>query len=580
MTRIVIIKKDECNPLKCGDLCIKVCPVNRKGDECIFEGIDKKATISEELCIGCGICAHRCPTKCISVINLPSELEIPLHRFGKNGFCLYNLPIPKPGKVTGILGKNGIGKTTAIKILAGLLVPNLGKNASYPDIIEYFRGTELQSYFQNLKDKKIKISYKPQKIDEIPKQYSGKVIDLLKKVDEKNQLNNIIKELQLDKILDNNIATLSGGELQRVAIAAASLKKADLFIFDELTSYLDIKQRLNIAKFIRSLANENTSILIVEHDLIALDYITDFIHIMYGQPACYGIVSQIKTNKSGINTYLEGYLKEENVRFRDKQIKFEKKSQIKKKKENILSSWPFLKKKLDSFNLEIEPGEINRKEIIGILGENAIGKTTFVKILAGLLKSDEGEINTKIKVSYKPQYLDAASDELVANILKKAIQEYKKQIIHPLNINQLLTRKISELSGGELQRVAIALCLSQDYDLALLDEPSAYLDVEQRLSVSKVIKNIMEERGTSALVVDHDLLFLDYLSDRLLVFSGIPAKHGIAKGPFSMENGMNSLLKEINISLRREEINGRPRINKLDSIKDTEQKKSGKLYYD
>jgi len=580
MPRIAVIEKDKCNPIKCGDyLCIRLCPVNRRGDECIFQGEDKKAGINEKLCNGCGICQNRCPFKAIHIINLPSELEIPLHRFGKNGFSLYNLPIPKKGKVTGILGKNGIGKTTAIKILARLLVPNLGKNASYLNIIEFFRGTELQSYFQNLKDKKIKISYKPQKIDEIPKQYSGKVIDLLKKVDEKNQLENIIKELQLDKILDNNISTLSGGELQRVAIAAASLKKADIFIFDELTSYLDIKQRLNIAKFIHSLANENTSILIVEHDLIALDYITDFIHIMYGQPACYGIVSQIKTNKSGINTYLEGYLKEENVRFRDKQIKFEKKSQIKKKKENILNSWPFLNKKLDSFNLEVEPGEINRKEIIGILGENAIGKTTFVKILAGLLKPDEGEINTKIKVSYKPQYLDATSDELVADILKKAIQEYKKQIIHPLNIDQLLTRKISELSGGELQRVAIALCLSQEYDLALLDEPSAYLDVEQRLAVSKVIKNIMEERGTSALVVDHDLLFLDYLSDRLLVFSGIPAKHGIAKGPFSMENGMNSLLKKINITLRREEINGRPRINKLDSVKDSEQKKANKYYY-
>jgi len=572
MTRIVVIKKDDCNPLKCGNLCKKLCPINRKGDECISIGEDKKASISEKLCVGCGICAHRCPTKCISVINLPEELNQPLHRFGKNSFALYNIPIPKREKVVGILGKNGIGKTTTIKILSGLIIPNLEKKASYSNIIEFFRGTELQTYFENLKNKQIKISYKPQKIDEIPKQYSGKVIDLLKKVNETNQLKEITKQLELDKILNNNIETLSGGELQRIAIAATALKKAEIYFFDEPASYLDIKQRLIIAKFIRTLANESTSIIVIEHDLIILDFITDLIHIMYGQPACYGIVSQIKTNKAGINTYLEGYLKEENIRFRSKPIKFIEKKKKKKSSSSILVEWPRMHEKLGNFKLNINPGSIDKEEIIGILGENAIGKTAFIKLLNEKLK---------IKISYKPQYLNNSSEEFTSTILSNLLKnsEIKNLILPPLELTPLLTKKINELSGGELQRVSIALALSKDCDLILLDEPSAYLDVEQRLAVSKVIRDVITFKKISALVVDHDLLFLDYLSNRLLVFSGIPASEGTSNGPFSMEQGMNILLKNLNITLRKDPISHRPRINKLGSVKDREQKSENKYYY-
>ena len=585
MTRIAVIEKEKCNPEGCGNfLCIRVCPINKSGEECIVKGEDGKPVINEEMCTGCGICVHRCPYGAISVINLPEELtEKPIHQYGKNGFHLYNLPTPIFGKVVGILGKNGIGKSTAIKILASVLEPNLGdiekEKANYGELIEYFKGTEAQLFFEKVKDKEIKIAYKLQQVDLIPRTTKGKVIDLLKNVDEKKQLEKITKELGIEKILDNDITKISGGELQRVAIAATVLKKANLYIFDEPTSYLDIKQRLKVAKFIRDLADEKTAVMVVEHDLIILDYMAELVHLMYGKEAVYGIVSLPKATKAGINVYLEGYLKEQNIRFRDYKIKFEAKPLIKKKSEFLLTSWKDIEKKLGKFKLEAKEGSIFKKEVCGILGENGIGKTTFVRILAEDIKQDKGEITQKVKVSYKPQYLDAASDELVANVLQKAIQKYSAAVINPLNIKPLLMRKVSELSGGELQRVAIALCLGQDADLYLLDEPSAYLDVEQRLVVSKVIKELMELKGKSALVVDHDLLFVDYLSQNLIVFDGEPAVNGNVKGPFDMEEGMTFFLKELGITFRRDEESHRPRANKVGSVKDREQKSKNKYYY-
>ena len=113
----------------------------------------------------------------------------------------------------------------------------------------------------------------------------------------------------------------------------------------------------------------------------------------------------------------------------------------------------------------------------------------------------------------------------------------------------------------------------------LLDEPSAYLDVEQRLKVAKVINDVVEQRGISVLVVDHDLSFIDFLSKRLIVFKGKPALNGLLKGPFSMEEGMNLFLYDLNISMRRDIQSSRPRINKEGSVKDRLQKETGKLYY-
>jgi ATP-binding cassette subfamily E protein 1 len=581
MKRIAVVDNEKLKDKQKNLYIQSLCPVNRSGVECISVAKDGFLSIDENTCIGCGICVKAAP-KAIKVVNLPEILDKkPIHRYGENKFALYNLPTPLFSKVVGILGVNGIGKSSAISILGGLLKPNfgdLGKKADFKAIIDFFKGTETQLFFEKVEEGEINVSYKPQHVDLIPKAKKGKVKELLKKIDEKGKLEEIAKELEIEDILDNDIDKISGGELQRVAIAATVLKNANLYIFDEPTSYLDIRQRINVSKFIRSLSDENTAVMVVEHDLIVFDYISDLAHIMYGSEDVYGSVSGLKPVKNAINVYLGGYLKEENIRFRDKKVKFEARKPFSKKKGEELISWSGLGKKLGKFLLETESGSINNGEVIGVLGENGIGKTTFVKILANVIKKDKGQLSSNVKVSYKPQYLES-SGELVMVVLQDAIKKYTNQVINPLNLKSLFEKKLNELSGGELQKVAIAYCLGNDSNLFLLDEPSAYLDVEQRLIVSKVIRDFAELQNKSALVVDHDLLFLDYLSDKLMVFDGMPAKNGIVKGPFAMEEGMNMFLEKLQITLRRDKENLMARVNKLDSKLDREQKGKGKFYY-
>jgi ATP-binding cassette subfamily E protein 1 len=582
--RIAVIDREKCHPSECGNhLCIKLCPVNRTGADCISPGDDTKARIDELLCTGCGICPTRCPFGAIQIINLPESLnKEPIHRYGENLFELYSLPTPMPLKVTGILGKNGIGKSTALKVMAGVLKPNLGnweKEAEFKEIINYFKGTQTQKFLENLSKGKVTLSYKPQQVDLIPESFKGTVRELLEKVDKNNKILEIIKELNITHFIDSDISKISGGELQRVAIAACVLKDANLFLFDEPSSYLDIRQRINISKFIGTLASDTTSSMVIEHDLVILDYMTDLINIMYGHEGVYGIVSGVKSSREGINAFLEGFLREENVRFRDRAIKYEN-AQDKSPSIHTQISWPKIKAKLGNFVLEAHEGELKKNEVIGILGENGIGKTSFIKILAGIIKPDEGVLETDVKVAYKPQYLNTKSDMLVVDFLAKAITNYERQLVVPLNLEKLFGQKLSQLSGGQLQRVVIAHCLSQEADLFLLDEPSAYLDVEQRLLISKIIKNIVHERDITIMVVDHDLMFLDYISDRLAVFRGTPAKNGTLEGPFSMKDGMNLFLKELDITLRRDVTSRRPRINKKDSVKDREQRIANKFYYD
>ncbi|MCK9581220.1 MAG: ribosome biogenesis/translation initiation ATPase RLI [Methanoregula sp.] len=583
--RIAIVHKDRCHAKKCGTECIIYCPRVRTGDETVIIGPEGKAVISEELCVGCGICIKKCPFDAIDIISLPEELEHPTHRYGKNGFALYGLPAPMDGKVTGILGANGIGKSTAIKILSGQLRPNLGnfdEEVAWEEIFKQYAGTELFDYLQTVSKKSLKIASKPQYIDYIPKVFNGTVRALLKTTDERNKLAEILPALKLDTILDHDIGTLSGGELQRVAIAACLAREADLYFFDEITPFLDIYQRIAAAKLIRELATQRP-VMIVEHDLAILDMLADTVHVGYGKPSVFGIITRPKGVRVGINQYLEGFLNEENVRFRDTQVVFEKRAHDKGSNREDLFVIPPMTKQYESFGLTVSGGTIRSGEVLGIVGANGIGKSTFAKLLAGAETPTTGSMETSLKISYKPQYIKGDTSDSVEMYLRQCTTKFdssmfQHEIIEALSIQPILQSPVDTLSGGELQRVAIAGCLARDADLYILDEPSAHLDVEQRVKVTRMIKHHAEGREAGIMVIDHDIYLIDMISERILVFEGEPGVSGTASGPFPMRDGMNRFLRELDVTFRRDQ-SGRPRINKPESFLDREQKGLGEFYY-
>ncbi len=588
--RVAVVFKDRCQPKRCHLECITFCPPQRTGTEVIWISRETgKAEISEETCIACSICVKKCPFDAIRIIGLPEELKEDLvHQYGKNAFRLFRLPVPKKGSVIGLLGPNGIGKTTTVSILSGEQVPNLGhyrrKKPQWDPVLEYFAGTELHDYLEKIARKELTTAIKPQYVDRLSKVYSGNVRDLLAKIDRSGRLDDLTEALALQNFLDRDIAQLSGGELQRVAIAATMLKDADVYFFDEPSSYLDIYQRLHVAKVIQSLAKDKY-VVVVEHDLAVLDFLTDTVHLMYGSEGAYGIITQARPVRSAINVYLQGYMKEENIRFRDREIRFEPRPPRGDWRAETLVAFDGLTKRYEHFELTVHPGILRKGEVVGVVGPNATGKTTFVKMLAGEETPTSGTVQGKWQVSYKPQYLESAYEGTVRELFQNAIGKkaesgyFDTEILEPLKIKGMLERDVSTLSGGELQRVAIALCLGRDADIYLIDEPSAYLDSNQRMEAAKTIRRIMEREARTGLIVDHDVYFIDMVSDSIMVFSGDPGRTGVGEGPFPMREGMNRFLKMVGITFRRDADTNRPRINKLDSRLDREQKSAGEYYY-
>ncbi|NAL77084.1 ribosome biogenesis/translation initiation ATPase RLI [Nitrososphaera sp. AFS] len=589
--RVAVLDEELCQPKKCGLECIVYCPVNKTGGECIVLSDDrKKAVISEELCTGCGICIKKCPFDAIVIVNLAKELgSEKIHQYGINSFRLYKLPTLKRGHVVGLLGRNGMGKSTIVNILAGSIRPNLGNYESkieWDQIIKTFQGTELQSHFEKIAAGQMRVSIKPQLVYLIQDAFKGTVKELIKKYDERNVADLLVNDLGLHGLLDRRVGELSGGELQRLAVAIASAKDSDYYFFDEPSSYNDVHQRLVVAKVIRGLAEMGKSVMVVEHDLTLLDYLSDFIHIVYGEPGAYGIVSGLQATKLGINNFLEGFIPSENTRFREKAFNFGTTSST----EDVIAdasvaNYTDLSKTFPSFRLKVSAGRIRQGEIVGVVGANSLGKTTFMRMLAGLIKRDSGKIELHARISFKPQYLSQDYDGTVYDLLCTAcdgvadLSSKEEQILFPIGVKKLYEKNVKSLSGGELQKVAIAVTLARSANIYALDEPSAFLDVEDRIALAKFLQRFVRAYGKSAIVIDHDMQLIDLISDSLVIFDGRPGIESLASQPFQKEQGMNMFLRGLSITYRRDENTGRPRINKEGSRLDRSQKMSGNYYY-
>jgi len=255
--------------------------------------------------------------------------------------------------------------------------------------------------------------------------------------------------------------------------------------------------------------------------------------------------------------------------------------------------------KTSKFILNVDAGTFIDSEIVVLLGENGTGKTTFVRMLAGLLKSDEQVSYEKrgmeyeasqagvpdLNVSYKPQKISPKFQGTVRELLHNRIRDsyihpqFVSDVMKPLQMENLLDNGVQNLSGGELQRLAITLALGTPADVYLIDEPSAYLDSEQRINCAKVIKRFIMHSKKTAFVVEHDFIMATYLADRVVVYKGQPGIEATASTPQGLLSGMNEFLKSLEVTFRRDPVNFRPRINKKGSQKDSEQKANGNYFF-
>lgn len=596
-SRIAIVSTDKCKPKKCRQECRKGCPVVKTGKLCIeVTPASKIAFISETLCVGCGICVKKCPFDAINIINLPTNLEAETtHRYSANSFKLHRLPTPRPGQVLGLVGTNGIGKSTALKILAGKQKPNLGRYDDPPDweeILKYFRGSELQNFFTKVLEDDIKAIIKPQYVDNIPRALAKSPVKDVKsilqaKLQRPEDWKYISKLLEIAPIEKRDIENLSGGELQRFALALTCIQAANVYMFDEPSSYLDVKQRLRAAEAIRSLLNQTTYVICVEHDLSVLDYLSDFVCILYGAPSVYGVVTLPASVREGINIFLDGFIPTENMRFRNESLEF----RLADAADGLILDhssaleYPDLEKTQGDFHLKVEKGEFTNSEILVMFGENGTGKTTFCKILAGALEPDGKTALPKMNISMKPQKIAPRFPGTVRQLFFKKIRaaflnpQFQTDVVKPLKIDNIIDQEVQVLSGGELQRVALVLALGIPADIYLIDEPSAYLDSEQRVVCSKVIRRFILHSKKTAFIVEHDFMMATYLADRVIVFEGTPSKDALAKAPESLLTGCNRFLKNLNVTFRRDPNSFRPRINKKDSQMDKEQKSAGRYFF-
>lgn len=272
------------------------------------------------------------------------------------------------------------------------------------------------------------------------------------------------------------------------------------YMFDEPSSYLDIKQRLKAAEVIRQLLTPANYVIAVEHDLSVLDYLSDFICCLYGKPSMYGVVtmpysvregllklcaawSKLTASSTGINIFLDGFIPTENLRFREDSLSFK---MVETAEEIIIDktrhySYPSMSKTLGGFKLTVQGGSFTDSEIIVMLGENGTGKTTFVRLLAGDTPDEETDKQT-LSVSLKPQTIAPQFPGTVRMLLLKRIKaafmhpQFNTDVIKPMNLEPILDQDVKTLSGGELQRVAIVLALGKpNVAVYLIDEPSSYV---------------------------------------------------------------------------------------------------------
>ncbi len=487
-----------------------------------------------------------------------------------------------------------------INILSGSIVPNFGNYDTPGDpqrVIRQFRGSEVQKYYRRLYNKKLKVVKKIQNIDKLLESKYGKLT--VKEFIQISTDKQVLDHYNLIHLAEQPLNKLSGGELQRVYCCYIIQKQADVYIFDEPTNYLDVSQRIKIAREIRNLVAENKYVIVVDHDITFLDYVSDKICILYGQPGAYGIMSTVYQPGNAINSYFDGFLPMENIRIRRDKFKYNISldQQFDLPEEDLdpsIVKYPTINIEYPKFKLQAQNGNIYGSGSINvILGRNGTGKSSFIHKLADTLGYN---------VSIKPQYpnLDKLLSKYpritVQNFIHKFVQAnddtFRHDVLNTINVKHIMDKEVSRLSGGELQKLSIIYCLGKKADIYMIDEPSASLDIHQRINVTRAIKRYIMNTHKIAFIIEHDITMSFILANnpnsKVIIFKEMEldndiepednARYCLASKPQKLAEGMNDFLKDLNITFRKSFNSKRYRINRLNSTKDREQKQEDNYF--
>jgi ATP-binding cassette ChvD family protein len=500
-----------------------------------------------------------------------------------------------PGAKIGVVGPNGAGKSSVLKIMAGLDQPNNGEAFLSPGYTVGILQQEPplnedKTVLGNVEEGVGEIKEKLDRYNEIAEKMATDYSDEL--MTEMSKLQDDIEhadawdlDSQLEQAMDalrcpppdSDVTVLSGGERRRVALCKLLLSKPDLLLLDEPTNHLDAESVLWLEQH---LAQYPGAVLAVTHDRYFLDNLSQWIleldrgraHPYEGN---YSTYLEKKAERLAVqgkkDQKLQKRLKDELAWVRSNAKARQTKSRARLDRYEEMASEAERTRKLDFEEIQIPPGprlgnivvavdklkkgfgdrilidglsfDLPRNGIIGVIGPNGVGKTTLFKTIVGLEEADDGVV--KVGETVKLSYVDQERGGIDP---KKNVWEVVSEGLDYIHVGQVempsrayvsafgfkgsdQQKPAGVLSGGERNRLNLALTLKQGGNLILLDEPTNDLDVETLGS----LENALEQFPGCAVVISHDRWFLDRVATHILSWEGSdenPAKWFWFEGNF------------------------------------------------